>query len=220
MYNWPGMNKVIKLKVCGMKDSDNIAAVSKLGPDYLGFIFYEKSPRFAGNGLDKQMLQQLSPAIKKVGVFVNAAQDSILKTVAKYNLNAIQLHGDETPDQCEVIRNKGLEVIKAFAFDDYFNFGKLEHYKKAVDYFLFDTKGKDYGGNGYAFNWQILKKYDNEKPFFLSGGVGLDNVENIKDLSKFNIHAIDVNSKFELKPGVKDIPTLVKLVEKLRKINN
>lgn len=181
-----------------MKYWGNIQEVAKLQPDYLGFIFYEKSPRFF-NG----EIPILHKSTQKVGVFVNAFLDDIQNKIHHYNLQIVQLHGEETPEFCKLFQHLDIKVIKAFSVDDTFDFETLTLYENACDYFLFDTKGRYHGGNGTAFNWEILKKYPSKKPFFLSGGIGLEEISAIKQLN-LPIHAIDINSKFETKPGLKN----------------
>jgi len=199
----------MKLKVCGMKYADNMIEVAQLQPDYLGFIFYDKSPRFFNGSIPN-----LPKTIKKVGVFVNASMDAINEKVKKYEFDAIQLHGDESPEFCEACRAELgsethlVEIIKVFSIKDDFNFDVLKPYEKICDYYLFDTKGTLPGGNGYTFDWKVLKNYPSTKPFFLSGGIGLEETESIlafleRPESKF-CHAIDVNSKFEIEPGLKN----------------
>lgn len=199
----------MKLKICGMKYANNIQEVAALQPDYLGFIFYEKSPRFF-NG----KLPELPKSIQKVGVFVNASMNDILQKIKEYDLQVVQLHGNETPEICEVLKIINVAVIKAFSVNDNFDFKILALYESACDYFLFDTKGKYHGGNGTAFNWEILKNYSSKKPFFLSGGIGLEEINKIKKLH-LPIHALDVNSKFEIQPGLKNIQLLKELQHEL-----
>lgn len=205
------------LKICGMKH--NIAEVAALQPNYLGFIFYEKSPRYFDGEIPS-----LSPAIKKVGVFVDATVLEILKTVEKYALDVIQLHGNETK---EFVLNlnmdlrlkfwDGYEVWKVFQVDDSFDFAKTYDFVKKVDAFLFDTKGDFQGGNGKTFNWEVLKNYKYQTPFILSGGIGLEEIDSLKELLKTElpIHAIDVNSKFENEPGLKNIEDLKRFKNEL-----
>ncbi len=192
------------LKVCGMKFTENIQQVAALQPDYLGFIFYEKSKRnFEG------IIPKLSKNIKKTGVFVDEYLEIVVSLVEEYQLEAIQLHGDETVDYIKELKShlpKG-EIIKVFSIKDSFDFNVLKPYKEIVDYFLFDTKGEEKGGNGIQFDWRVLENYPFEKPFFLSGGIGLDDVKKIKEItnSTLPIYGIDINSKFESKPGFKNI---------------
>jgi len=197
----------MKLKVCGMKYQENIIEVAKLQPDYIGFIFYEKSARFFDGSIP-----QIPENIKKVGVFVNASLEQIISKVNTYNLQAVQLHGNESPELCQALHFLDIEIIKVFSVKDNFDFNLLKTYEAVCNYYLFDTKGKLPGGNGYTFNWNVLKNYPSTKPYFLSGGIGLEEVENIKsflsaDTSKY-CYAIDVNSKFEMEPGLKNIEKL------------
>lgn len=207
----------MRLKICGMRDAENIREVLALQPDYMGFIFYHKSSRFVGTELDEDLLKSFPKSTKKVGVFVNASQAYILDTVKKYSLDYVQLHGEELPDFCKNLKFKGVNIIKAFSVDSTFNFAKLHNYRPHCDFFLFDTKvGEQVGGTGQAFDWSLLSRYDNEKPFFLAGGVGLANAAQTLDLKQLRIHAIDVNSKFELEPGLKDIDKLSELIKILK----
>jgi phosphoribosylanthranilate isomerase len=194
----------MKLKVCGMKFVENIEQVSGLYPDYMGFIFYEKSKRnFEG------VIPKLPKSIKKTGVFVNEYPEILVSLVEEYQLEAIQLHGDETIAYIKQIKTylPSVEIIKVFGIKDEFNFELLKPFLQVVDYFLFDTKGKERGGNGYQFDWSILEAYPYEKPFFLSGGIGLKEVVDLQKVldSDLPIYAIDINSKFEIEPGLKNI---------------
>ncbi|WP_310556544.1 phosphoribosylanthranilate isomerase [Flavobacterium sp.] len=199
----------MKIKICGMKYPENILEVSQLLPDYLGFIFYEKSSRYFDGEIP-----EIPNSIKKVGVFVNATLKEIISKIKKYNLDIIQLHGNETPEYCENLKNDNLEIIKVFSVDDDFNFEELSKYENVCDYFLFDTKGKLHGGNGVTFNWQILEKYKSKKPLILSGGIGIEEIEKIKKLN-LPIYAIDINSKFEIEPGLKNTQLLQQFITQL-----
>lgn len=200
-----------------MKYQDNIQQIASLEPDYLGFIFYEKSPRNF-----KDTIPDISKDIKKIGVFVNATTTEIIEKVVTYKLEGIQLHGKESKDYCQTLKqqlqlehqnktiNQSPFIIKVFSVKDRFDFTTLNEYETLVDYFLFDTKGKNAGGNGYTFDWELLKGYPSKKPFFLSGGIGLPQLEAIKAIDpRLPVHAIDVNSQFEQEPGLKN-PALVK----------
>lgn len=207
----------LKLKICGMRDPDNIDQVALLQPDYLGLIFFEGSPRFV-----KNEIRELEQAIKKTGVFVNASKDFILEKVSKYALSAVQLHGEESSEFCTQLKNifskagKNPELIKVFSVKEEFNFELLEAYEGIVDLFLFDTKGKSKGGNGITFNWKLLKDYPSPTPFFLSGGIGPEEIPAIKSLyehfQKKNkqdvFFGVDVNSRFETAPGLKNVEKL------------
>jgi phosphoribosylanthranilate isomerase len=195
----------MKLKICGMKYPDNILEVGSLLPDYMGFIFWEKSARYFDG-----VIPTLPKSTKKVGVFVNETAAIIAEKVLKYDLQAVQLHGKESVDFCQVLRNqlpKYIEIIKVFSIQDKFDFSVLEPFEAVCDYFLFDTKGRLPGGNGTTFDWKVLENYPSTKPFFLSGGIGLEELEAVKEITKTNlpVYAIDVNSKFEIEPGLKKI---------------
>lgn len=209
----------MKLKICGMKYPENITEVGSLLPDYMGFIFWEKSARYFDG-----IIPDLPKSIKKVGVFVNQSQEEILSKISKYDLQAIQLHGHESVEFCQELKNKidpKIELIKVFSADENFDFEVVKSYESVCDYFLFDTKGKLPGGNGTTFDWRILNQYNSTKPFFLSGGIGLEEIEIIKEISKTNlpIYAIDVNSKFEIEAGLKDKNILYSFKQNLATLN-
>lgn len=193
------------LKICGMKYPDNILEVAALLPEYMGFIFWEKSARYF-----EGPLPELPKSIKKVGVFVNEKSDSILDKIAQYDLQAVQLHGQESVAFCLELKNKlgtSVEIIKVFSADETFDFSLLKPYELVCDFFLFDTKGKLPGGNGTTFDWTILQKYPSSKPFFLSGGIGIDEIAAVNEIlnTHLPLYAIDVNSKFEIEPGLKNL---------------
>lgn len=200
----------MKIKVCGMKYMENMLSVAKLYPDYLGFIFYDKSARYF-NG----PMPHLPDSVKKTGVFVNEPLPMVLERIHEFDLKAVQLHGDENAGYCEELKGlvgPEIEIIKAFSMSSDFDFSLLDAYSGPCDYFLFDTKGKARGGNGSLFDWNILKRYPLEKPFFLSGGIGLSEYplldEFLKGPASKYCYAIDVNSKFESEPGRKRIEEL------------
>ncbi len=197
---------MLKLKVCGMLDTQNIKELLNIKPDFMGFIFYEKSKRFVGNNLNRELLLSFPKSTKKVGVFVNAELNTIFEKVKEFELDFVQLHGEETPEYCENLQQKNINIIKAFSLDENFDFNQLINYKHCCDYFLFDTKGTEKGGNGITFNWQILENYTIAKPFFLAGGIDGNNLNSLIALSKkLEIYAVDINSKFEIEPGFKNI---------------
>jgi phosphoribosylanthranilate isomerase len=204
----------MKLKICGMKYPDNIDQVAALQPDYLGFIFYEKSARYFDS-----VIPNLSKTIKKVGVFVDANLEEVIENIKKHNLQAVQLHGNESPEYCKTLKTEDIEIIKVFSIKNEFNFEVLKPYELVCDFYLFDTKGKLPGGNGYTFNWNVLHTYPSTKPFFLSGGIGLNEIEKIKEFQQSETskycYAIDVNSKFEIEPGLKNIKKLNEFRNKL-----
>ncbi|MBB2144416.1 phosphoribosylanthranilate isomerase [Pedobacter sp. LMG 31464] len=197
----------IKLKVCGMTQAANIAAVAQLQPDYLGFIFYSKSPRFISD-VSAELIKYVPPTIKTTGVFVNEELETVKAYIFKYNLKAVQLHGQESVAYCEEIKSTGVEVIKAFGVDEKLDFSQLEAYLSTVDYFLFDTQTPAHGGSGKVFDWKLLTKYPFDKPYFLSGGIDLSHATTLKEINDLRLYAIDVNSKFELEPGLKDVEKL------------
>ncbi|WP_221626984.1 phosphoribosylanthranilate isomerase [Pontibacter sp. Tf4] len=205
----------MKVKVCGMRDPENLKQIAALQPDYLGFIFYKGSKRFCKETIAPEQLAELPATIKKVGVFVDETTETIVNTARNYNLDVIQLHGHESPRQCQEIKDAGLDVIKAFSVDDRFVFENTLLYERSCDYYLFDTKGEAHGGNGIPFDWELMKNYLSPKPYFLSGGL---NLENIKHLDKVRPKpfAIDVNSGFELEPGLKDVEKVKLLLEQLK----
>jgi phosphoribosylanthranilate isomerase len=195
----------MKLKICGMKYPKNILEVGSLLPDYMGFIFWEKSARY----FDGEM-PNLPKSIQKVGVFVNASLEEILEKIKKYDLQAVQLHGNESVEFCKDLKKNTpnlTDIIKVFSILDTFDFAILNPYENVCDYFLFDTKGKLPGGNGTTFDWKVLEKYPSSKPFFLSGGIGIEEMEAVNEILKTNlpVYAIDLNSKLEIEPGLKNI---------------
>jgi len=197
----------MKIKVCGLKVDENIEAVAALNPDYIGFIFYRPSPRFVDD-LHHQILKQIPASIYKTAVFVNEDSDAINELIDRYDFNAIQLHGDESPEFCASFKNK-VKVIKAFGLNN-FNFGQLNAFVGKVDFFLFDAKTEIYGGSGKTFNWNELDNYKLDVPFFLSGGLALENLEDVKKITHPQFYGVDLNSKFETAPGIKDIEKLEK----------
>ena len=208
----------MKIKVCGLRDAENISAIAALNPDFVGFIFYDQSPRFVGEDLNEAVVKAIPRSIRKVGVFVNASPDYILRNVKKYDFQYVQLHGTETPEYCRSLRNRGISLIKAFRVDESFNFSMLNNYKAHCDFFLFDAKGDQPGGNGIAFDWSILNRYDDEKPFFISGGIGLDNLDQLEALKGMKLYGVDVNSQVETAPGVKDVAKVKELISRLRPV--
>jgi len=201
----------VKLKVCGMRDPENILQVAELRPDYMGFIFYGKSKRFVGDDFD--IPPRLNGDIKRVGVFVNETTAKMEDLATKHRLELIQLHGNESVEQCLELKESGRKVIKVFSIDNKFQFGQTKPFRQVADYFLFDTKSETYGGTGKSFDWKLLERYDQEVPFFLSGGLSSTNVKDVKNLSGMNLHALDVNSGVELSPGLKDIEKIGQLQE-------
>ena len=206
----------MKLKVCGMKYPDNVSAVAALLPDYMGFIFYKPSKRYCDETLSPTFVKSLPNSILKTGVFVNESLEEVVRICTEYGFKAVQLHGHETPDFCLACKKAGLEVIKVFHVGETMDWSILEPYKKVADYFLFDTKTPEYGGSGMRFNWDLLKEYDNEIPLILSGGIDASIFSELNSLETVNIYALDVNSRFELEPGLKDVKRVEKFVESIK----
>jgi len=205
----------MKLKICGMKYPDNILEVGTLLPDYMGFIFWDKSARYFDG-----TLPTLPQSIKKTGVFVDANVEEIIEKVTEYDLQAVQLHSHESVAFCQELKNTladTIEIIKVFSVDSEFDFNQLVPFETVCDYFLFDTKGKLPGGNGTTFDWKVLEQYPSQKPFFLSGGIGLDEIDLVKQILKTDlpIIAIDVNSKFEIEAGLKNKEELDRFKQKI-----
>jgi len=199
----------MKIKICGMKYPENIKSVAALQPDLMGFIFYPKSPRYA-EPLDVATLESLPRSIKKIGVFVNEDLERILTLVFKYKLDGVQLHGTENIEICQQLKATGLLVLKAFSIADASNFKVTKKYEGVCNYFLFDTKTEAYGGSGVKFDWTILDEYTGETPFLLSGGIAADDTETILKINHPKMAGIDLNSKFEISPGLKNVELLKK----------
>ena len=202
----------IRLKVCGMRDSANIRAVAELGPDYMGFIFFKGSRRYVG---DAFVMPDIPDRIKRVGVFVDQSSTEIKRLAQRHRLDLIQLHGKESPAQCAELVLSGVKLMKAFSIGSQVDFAVLEPYRPYIEYVLFDTAGQQAGGNGFGFDWKLLKQYDQSIPFFLAGGLSPAR----KDwgiLKGMNIHALDVNSGVEVEPGMKN----VSLVKEMLNVRN
>ena len=216
-------SSTLKIKVCGMKILENIQEVSMRSPDYLGFIFYKKSPRDVSTLTDlakKVNALALPKHVKKTGVFVNASIEEIHSKMKLWSFDALQLHGSEPPEFCKKLKDNypNIEIFKVFGIKDQFDFSTLEVYEDFIDYFLFDTKGPEKGGNGFVFDWSVLSDYSSKKPFILSGGIGINELEKIKQLLKTNlpVYAIDLNSKFEINPGLKNTQQLDTFFDRLK----
>ena len=200
----------VRIKICGMKFPENILKVGALLPDFMGFVFWEKSSRYFDGEIPR-----LPKYIKKVGVFVDESIENIQSKIEKYNLDCIQLHGTESVEFCQKLKELPIEIIKVFSIKDNFNFEILNVFESVCDYFLFDTKGELPGGNGATFDWNLLKKYPSNKPFFLSGGIGIEEIKLLK-IMNLPVYGIDVNSKFETEPGLKNIELLKSFQYKLK----
>ena len=206
----------MNIKVCGITQFKQLQQLDALNIDYAGLIFYKDSPRYMGDKLPGKEIKNADFDIKKVGVFVNPSYGDLLDAIDDYGLDIVQLHGNETPELCEELSAE-VEVIKAFRIEDGdANIDKLvEPYDAVCDYYLFDTGGlkESFGGTGQQFNWAILKNAKIEKPFFLSGGIGPGDAQKVNSFSHPDFFAIDINSKFETAPGVKDMAAILKFMQ-------
>ena len=202
------------IKVCGMREAENIREVEALGIDWMGFIFWPKSSRYVS-----ERPAYLPTKCKRVGVFVDEDAEKIKKTAEDYDLDYIQLHGSESPDFIHALRVNGgfAAVIKAFNIATAADLEATKTYEGIVDYFLFDTKGKSVGGNGEKFDWSVLEAYHGDTPFLLSGGIGPDDAERVKAFNHSKCIGIDLNSRFELSPALKDIEKNKSFLEKIKK---
>jgi len=201
------------IKVCGMRDPENIRQVAALGVDWIGFIFWAASKRYCS-----------SPPAERggpgrgvgVGVFVNAPIEEMMATAADYRLDYLQLHGDETPDCCHTLQKRGYALIKAFPIATADDLKRTVAYEGRVDYFLFDTRCEGYGGSGKRFDWSLLQHYGGETPFLLSGGICPDSLEAVRRFQHPRFVGIDLNSGFEIEPGLKDVELLRSFIQGVR----
>jgi phosphoribosylanthranilate isomerase len=205
------------IKVCGIKYKENLSDVVSAEPDMLGFIFYKPSSRYAGNDLSPSDMDKIPLRIIKTGVFVNEDETAILSRVKEYRLDMVQLHGDESIELCKRLKQKGLIIIKAFRIDDGFDFSRTEEYAPVSACFLFDTNGKEFGGNGEIFNWSELDRYKGNTPFLLSGGIGPEMSEELGSFHHNMFVGIDLNSRFEVEPGRKETEKVLEFIKKIRK---
>jgi phosphoribosylanthranilate isomerase len=210
------MNRnVLKLKVCGMREPGNVSKVAALKPDYMGFIFYPKSPRFVG-ALPANLIDELKKhEIEPVAVFVNASLASVIQMAELYGFTHVQLHGQEPPQTCQDLREKGLTVLKAFNIADAQDLEILQTYEGSCSYFLFDTKSSLPGGSGCQFDWNVLDGYTGATPFFLSGGISPEDADRVRNFSHPMLYGLDVNSRFEIQPALKDAGLLKDFIDQL-----
>ncbi|TAJ66153.1 MAG: phosphoribosylanthranilate isomerase [Chitinophagaceae bacterium] len=213
----------MRIKVCGMTSTEQVLQLDEMGVEFAGFIFYPKSPRYVYKFMPKPEVKKVKgQGINKVGVFVNATVEEVLRTVDDCGLHLVQLHGDETPKYCEKIANY-VGVVKAFRLREEDNvLWKVKDYMDIADMFLFDTEGAGYGGTGKQFDWNILRGLAVGKPFFLSGGIGPDDAEKLAHFAKEpvakDLFSIDVNSKFEITPGIKDMEALTRFIPLVKQL--
>jgi phosphoribosylanthranilate isomerase len=210
----------MRIKVCGMTLPEQVTALDEMGVDLAGFIFYPKSPRYIGNKISAEKMKQIKGRIAKVGVFVNMPYDDLMKTVEDYRLDMVQLHGDESPHYCEKVANY-VTIVKAFRLSDNDPIDWIVRpFHEGSDMYMFDTLGAGYGGTGKKFDWNLLKAATIDKLFFLSGGIEPGDEEKLKEFMKEpvakKLFAIDINSKFEISAGIKDMVKVKKFVEGMK----
>jgi phosphoribosylanthranilate isomerase len=205
----------LKIKICGMREAGNVRDISGLMPDYMGFIFYPGSKRYAGR-LSPQEVRDLPASIKKVSVFVNASREEIIPTCRAYSIRILQLHGEESPELCQSFREDGYRVIKAFRVGQSLDVKEIERFTNACDLILLDTSAEGFGGTGKKFDWKQLKQYTPELPFFLSGGIDPGDAEMIMEIDIPQLYGVDLNSRFEIKPGLKNTEELENFIRKIR----
>ncbi|TND09159.1 MAG: phosphoribosylanthranilate isomerase [Bacteroidetes bacterium] len=206
----------MKIKICGLRETDDILSLGGAGADYLGFIFFQGSPRCAAYTLDAEILKLLPRTIRKTGVFVDASAEEILETAEQYGLDAIQLHGEETPEFCAALRER-FRVIKAFRIGEDFDFdGQTSPYLESCDLFLFDAAGSNPGGNGLRYNWDMLMQYTNYLPFFVSGGIAAHHAADLLRLEHPQLYGCDINSRFEIYPGKKNVEHIKRFIRSVK----
>lgn len=209
------------IKVCGMRDADNIREVDALGVTFIGHIFYPKSPRFVS-----QMPEYLPEKALRAGVFVNAAPEEVLAYVQDYHLDAIQLHGDETLAYTNTLHKllepitaqRDIFMVKAIPVKSRSEVLKASLWDGSVDGILFETPGNLYGGHGVSFDWSLLQSYRGQTPFFISGGIGPASLDSLLQFRHPAWLGIDLNSRFETAPGVKDVEALRKFIAAFREV--
>lgn len=204
----------MKLKVCGMRETENIGSVALRNPDFMGFIFHRASPRHVG---DQFSIPDLPGAIARVGVFVEQSADEIIFLQKRHSLDFIQLHGGQSESTCSDLKERGLQIIKVFSVGSSFDFNIVKKFAGLCDYFMFDTKSDEHGGSGKRFDWNLLNKYRLNVPFFLSGGLNLSNIDEALALNHPQLFSLDVNSGIEIEPGLKDVEKLDLIIKQIRK---
>lgn len=205
----------MKIKVCGMRDGVNVAEVASLGIDYMGFIFYPPSPRDC-SGMKEWIPGGLPEGVKGVMVSVNMPEDELFAIVKRYGFDTVQLHGDESPDVCRGLKERGLTVFKALGLHDSKSLKETSRYEGSIDMFVFDTASSKRGGTGKKFDWSLLAEYDGETPFLLSGGIGLEDVAEINRIEHPKFAGVDLNSRFEIAPGVKDAVLVKTFIKEIK----
>jgi phosphoribosylanthranilate isomerase len=207
---------MLKIKVCGMTDPVNAGMISELKVDYMGFIFYPGSKRYVGENPDESLFRATPKYILRTGVFVDEGLHLLIDYALRYQLDLIQLHGNETPEYCRSLYSNGLKIIKAFRADHDFDFHITDEYLDYCDFFLFDTDTEHGGGSGIKFDWGKLDEYHSGKPFFLSGGICPGDAESILRLGHRDLFAVDINSCFEIRPGFKDVDKVNSFIKDIK----
>ena len=207
---------MIRVKVCGLVDPLNVKAISELKPDFMGFIFFPGSPRYVGDEPEMKLFRNIPDSIRRVGVFLNENNQKIFDISIRTDLDIIQLHGNESTESCSQLKSSGLTIIKAFNLEKDFSFESIIRYVPVCDYFMFDTKDEKPGGSGKKFNWEKLNEYCIDKPFFLSGGIGPEDAGVIKSISNKGLFAVDLNSRFETSPGIKDVGLIKTFIKAIK----
>ena len=208
----------MNIKVCGITELKQLQQLDGLDIDFAGMIFYKESPRYVGGKLNPKDVKKADFDLKKTGVFVNPEMIDVLDAIDEYGLEVVQLHGDETPEMCEDLSSE-VEVIKAFRIKGDEDIDALvAPYDAVCDYYLFDTGGlkESFGGTGQQFDWSILEKAKIEKPFFLSGGIGVGDAARVKGFKHPDMFGVDINSKFEVSPGVKDMKLVLQFKQGMK----
>lgn len=210
------MKRSLKIKVCGMAYPENVEEVCTLEPDYVGYIFFQGSRRYVGDRPDRSIFSIPGREIGKIGVFVNEAITTVKQIQSRYGLDLVQLHGTESPEYCRTLKNEGIPVIKALKPYPTLDDRHIHDFKDHVDYLLFDTPGQEHGGTGRKFDWNYLDGADVPLPFFLSGGIGPDDKDAVAGIKHNQLLGIDVNSRFEIAPGMKHIGLLRQFIREIR----
>jgi phosphoribosylanthranilate isomerase len=211
---------MIRVKICGMCEPSNVAEIAEAKPDFLGFIFYRRSQRYVGEEAENTLFAKVPAGIIRTGVFLNENNNTIMSIAIRTGLEMIQLHGNETTASCNELKSAGLTIVKAFNIGEDFDFKDLEKYNSACDFFLFDTKSSLYGGSGKKFDWRKLEEYSMDKPFFLSGGIGPDDADAVKSVVNRGLFAVDINSRFEITPGIKDPGKVRKFIKDIKSVSH
>lgn len=207
---------MIRVKVCGLTDADNARQIARTGIDFAGFIYYPASKRYVGIKPEMRLFENIPPDVCRVGVFVNEDPSEVVRISREAGFNIVQLHGNEDFSYCRRLKASGFRVIKAFRIGKEIDPEFINLFSEVCDYYLFDTESRAYGGSGKKFNWKFLNGIKLNKPFFLSGGIGPDDVHELKKITNSMFYAVDINSRFEISPGIKDVGKVKVFVERIK----